>query len=52
MDLLPRLTQGLGDMTTELGEFIQEEHAAVGQRHVTRHRQVTQLISPASEIVR
>jgi hypothetical protein len=38
--VLPRLTQNLGNMTTELGGFIQEEHAAVGQRHVAPHRYV------------
>jgi hypothetical protein len=27
-------------MAAELGQFIQEEHAMVGQRHFTRHRYV------------
>jgi hypothetical protein len=31
--LLQRLTQGLDDAPVELGQFIEEEHAVVGQRH-------------------
>jgi hypothetical protein len=38
-------------MAAELGQFIQEKHAIVGQRHVARHRHVAPPISPASEIV-
>ena len=38
--LLERLAQDLEDMAAELGPFIQEEHAMVGQRHVTRQRHV------------
>jgi hypothetical protein len=39
--LLERLPQDLQDMATELGEFIQEEHAMVGPRPLARHRHVT-----------
>jgi hypothetical protein len=49
--LLERLTQDLQDMATELGQFIQEEHAIVGQRHFTRHRHVAPPIRPTSEKV-
>jgi hypothetical protein len=38
--LLERLSQYLQDMAAELGQFIQEEHAMVAQRRVTRHRHV------------
>ena len=31
--ILKRLAQDLKDMAAELGQFIQEEHAIVGQRH-------------------
>jgi len=34
------LAQDLEDMAAALGPCIQEEHAMVGQRHVTRHRHV------------
>jgi hypothetical protein len=35
--LIERLAQDLEDMAAALGQLIQEEHAIVGQRHVTRH---------------
>ena len=35
-----RLAQDLQDMAAALGQFIQEEHAVVGQRHFARHRHV------------
>jgi hypothetical protein len=38
--LLERLPQDLQDMAAALGLFIQEAHAMVGQRHLTRHRHV------------
>ena len=38
--LLQRLPQNLQDVAAELGPFIQEEHAMVGQRHFARHRHV------------
>jgi hypothetical protein len=38
--LLQRLAQDLEDLAAELGEFIQAEHAMVGQRHFARHRHV------------
>jgi hypothetical protein len=49
--LLERLPQDLQDMAAELGQFIQEERAMVGQRHLARHRHVPPPISPASERV-
>jgi hypothetical protein len=36
--LLKRLPQDLQDVEVALGEFIQKEHAIVGQGHVARHR--------------
>jgi hypothetical protein len=39
--LLERLAQDRQDMAAELGQFIQEEHAVVGQRDLARHRHVT-----------
>jgi hypothetical protein len=36
--VLERLPQDLENMAAELGQFIQEEHPLVGQRHVPRHR--------------
>jgi hypothetical protein len=36
--LLKRLAQDLKDMAAELGQFIQKEHAVMGQRHVARQR--------------
>jgi hypothetical protein len=44
--LLEWLAQDLKDMAAELGPFIQEEHAMVGQRHVTRHRHVAPADQP------
>jgi hypothetical protein len=44
--LLEWLTQDLKDMAAELGQFIQEEHAVVGQRHITRHRHVAPADQP------
>jgi hypothetical protein len=38
--ILERLAQDLQDMAAELWQFIQEEHAMVGQRHFARHRYV------------
>ena len=38
--LLQRLPQDLQDMAAELGEFIEKEHAMVGQRHLGRHEHV------------
>jgi hypothetical protein len=38
--LLKRVAQDLKDMAATLGPCIQEEHAMVGQRHLTRHRHV------------
>jgi hypothetical protein len=38
--LLEWLAQDLKDMAAELGPFIQEEHAMVGQLHLARHRHV------------
>jgi hypothetical protein len=49
--ILERLPQDLQDMAAEVGPCIQEAHAMVGQRHVTRHRHVAPPISPASEMV-
>jgi hypothetical protein len=39
--LLERLAEHLEDMTPELAEFVQEEHAMVYQRHLARHRDLT-----------
>jgi hypothetical protein len=36
--VLERLAQDLQDMAAELGQFIQEEHAIMGQRHFARHQ--------------
>jgi hypothetical protein len=44
--LLEWLAQHLKDMAAELGPFIQEEHAIVGQRHFTRHRHVAAADQP------
>ena len=44
--LLQRLPQDLQDMAAELGEFIQEEHAMVGQRHLAGHRHVAATDQP------
>jgi hypothetical protein len=44
--LLKRLAQDLKDMAAELGQFIQEEHAIVGQRHFSWHRHVASADQP------
>ena len=44
--LLERLAQDLQDMAAELGPFIQEKHAVVGQRHVARHGDVAPADQP------
>ena len=38
-------------MAAELGQFIQEQHTVVRERHLTRHRPVPPPIRPASETV-
>ena len=43
--ILKRLAQNLERMAAELGQFIQEEHPLMGQRHFARHRNV----SPADQ---
>jgi hypothetical protein len=40
------LAQDLGDIAAALGQRIQEEHAMVGQRHVTPHRHVAPADQP------
>jgi hypothetical protein len=40
MRFLERLAEGLRDLGTELGQFIQPAPAVVGQRHLARHRPV------------
>jgi hypothetical protein len=44
--ILNQLAQHFGDMATALGEFIQEEHAIVGQRHFAWHRHVAPADQP------
>jgi hypothetical protein len=44
--ILERLAQDLQDMAAELGQFIQEEHTIVGQRHFARHRHVAAADQP------
>jgi hypothetical protein len=44
--LLERLPQDLEDMAAELGQFIQAEHAVMGQRHLARHRHVAPADQP------
>jgi hypothetical protein len=44
--LLERLAQDLKDLAVELGQFIQEEHAIVGQRHLAWHRHMAATDSP------
>jgi hypothetical protein len=44
--ILKRLPQDLEDMAAELGQFVQEEHAIVGQRHVARLRHVAPTDQP------
>jgi hypothetical protein len=40
------LAQDLQDMAAALGQFIQEEHAVVGQRHLAGHRYVAAADQP------
>jgi hypothetical protein len=50
--VLERLPQDLQDMAAELGQFIQEAHPVVRQRHLARHRHLwPPPISPTSEMV-
>jgi hypothetical protein len=44
--ILDRLPQDLQDMAAELGQFIEEEHAMVRQRHLTWHRHVAPADQP------
>jgi hypothetical protein len=44
--ILERLAQNLEDMAAKLGQFIQEEHAIVGQRHLAEHRDVAAADQP------
>jgi hypothetical protein len=44
--IIERLPQDLEDMAAALGQFIQAEHAVVGQRHLTRHRHVAPADQP------
>jgi hypothetical protein len=44
--IIERLAQDLEDMAAALGEFIQEAHAVVGQRHFARHRHVAAADQP------
>jgi hypothetical protein len=44
--LLERLAQDFEDMAAELGQFIQEEDAIMGQRHFTRHRHMAPTDQP------
>jgi hypothetical protein len=44
--LLQRLAQDLEHMTAAPREFIQKEHAMVGQRHLRRHGQLTAADQP------
>ena len=44
--VLERLVQDLQDITAELGELIQEQHAVVGQQHLARHRDMTPADQP------
>ena len=43
---LERWPPALQDVAAELGQFIQEEHAIVGQRHLARHRYVAAADQP------
>jgi hypothetical protein len=49
--LLEGLPQDLQDMAAALGQFIQEEHPVVGQRHLARPRHVAPPISPTAEML-
>jgi hypothetical protein len=44
--ILEQPAQDLKDMAAALGPFIQEEHAMVHQRHLTRHRHVAPAKQP------
>jgi hypothetical protein len=44
--LLQRLASHLQDMTAELGQFIEKEHAVVRERHLARHRHVAPAYQP------
>jgi hypothetical protein len=44
--VLERLAQDLEDLAAELGQFIQEVHAVVGQRHLARPRHVAPADQP------
>jgi hypothetical protein len=44
--LLERLAQDFKDMAAKLWLFIQQEHAMVGPRHVTRHRHLADADQP------
>ena len=44
--ILEWLARDLHDMAAELRQFIDKEHAIVGQRHVTRHRHVAPADQP------
>jgi hypothetical protein len=43
--------QPLQDVAAARQQFIQEEDAVVGQRHLARHRHLAPPISPTSEMV-
>jgi hypothetical protein len=49
--LLERLAEHLEHMAAKFGEFIQKQHAVVGQGHVTHIGTWQPPISPASEMV-
>src|ERR671923_1790588 len=44
--VLQRLAQDLEHLTAELGQFIQEEDAVMGQRHFARHRHLAAADQP------
>jgi hypothetical protein len=44
--LVTGLPQDLENMVAELRHLVQQEHAVVGQRHVTRHRHVAPADQP------
>jgi hypothetical protein len=49
--LLQRLAQHLEHVAVELGQFIQEEHAVMGQRHLPRRRDLAAPDQPRVEMV-
>jgi hypothetical protein len=51
MHFLERRAEGLRDLGTELGPFIQPAPAMVRPRHLARPRHVAPPISPTSEMV-